>query len=122
MISAWPALRRSNDLRSATRSAEWRTTGNAWYWRNSQVTNPPLKYSDFAMLHVSPRGTNAGTIGGSSVAEWLGQMISGPLRGTLSRPTTLKRPNRYVRVSVRISQRSQAHTTQGSFLARRAAR
>src|SRR4030081_3904436 len=109
MIRACPLFKMSNARRNAVRSAEWRTTGKAWYARNSQSTKPPLKYSDFAMLHVSSRGTNAGTIGGSSVAEWLGQMIRGPLRGTFSAPTTLKRPKRNVRVIARISQRKNAY-------------
>jgi hypothetical protein len=46
------------------------------------------------MFQVSLRGTNAGTIGGSSVAEWLGQMISAPVRGMFSAPTTLNSPTR----------------------------
>jgi mannitol-specific phosphotransferase system IIBC component len=60
------------------------------------------------MLHVSFLGVKAGTIGGSSVPEWLGQMISGPLLGTFSIPDTLNRPTRYVRVIARISQRKAA--------------
>jgi hypothetical protein len=51
---------------------------------------------------------NAGTIGGSKVAEWLGQMISGPVRGTFSAPTTRKSPIRKVRVIMRIDQRKKA--------------
>src|ERR1700737_5278210 len=108
-MGAWPHSRSSNDPRVGVRSAVWRTTGKEWYARKIHVTNPPLaKYSDFAMLHVSPRATKAGTIGGSRVAEWFGQMITGPWRGTFSAPTTLNRPTRYVRVIVRMSQRMNA--------------
>jgi len=34
----------------------WRTTGNAWYWTNSQRMTGLRKYSDFAMFQVSDRG------------------------------------------------------------------
>src|ERR1700694_1762096 len=108
MIKAWPALRTSNERRSAFRSAACRTTGKAWYRRKEDSVRAPLKYSDLAMLQVSFLGMKAGTRGGSIVPEWLGQMISGPLRGTFSTPTAWKRPIRYVRVMVRINQRSDA--------------
>jgi hypothetical protein len=69
---------------------------------------PPLKYSDFAMLHESPRGVNAGTIGGSRVPEWLGQTMIGPVLGTFSAPAMRKSPMRYVRVIARMNQRKAA--------------
>ena len=69
MTSAWPDFRMSKAVRIAVRSAVWRTTGKAWYERKIQAISPRLKYSDLAMLQVSPRGRNAGTIGGSNVAE-----------------------------------------------------
>ncbi len=72
----------------------WRTTGNAWYAVNNQRIQRLRKYSDLAMFHESPRGRNAGTIGGSRVAKWLGQTMSGPVRGTFSTPSTVNKPTR----------------------------
>src|SRR5258708_36573330 len=109
MISACPDFKMSNAVRNAVRSAVCRTTGNAWYCLKIHATNPPLsKYSDFAMFQVSERVTNAGTNGGSRVAEWFGQMTKGPERGTFSRPETLNKPTKNVRVIARMSQRMNA--------------
>src|SRR3989475_8894110 len=122
MISACPDSRISNALRIAMRSAVCLTTGKEWYERKTQVMNPPLKYSDFAMLHESPRGKNAGTIGGTRFAGGLGQMMTGPLRGTFSAPITLQKPTRYVRALGPMSQRLNAEVTAISLPARRYAR
>ena len=62
-----PASRkRSNERFNAARSAECRTTGNAWYHLKMGAAGV-VKYSDFAIVHASRRGVKPGTIGGSSV-------------------------------------------------------